>query len=145
MDRFAEAYRRYCWPTAGSGDCGWPRSCCWPARVRVHDGSPTPGTWDAGARLAEAGTALIATPWRCGRPHRPGSEAAATAWWEELVDAGGRGHGGEAGRHPGARPPAGLAQPGLKVRGPEYLRIIYGPDYTAPPSTSSGCAAAPSG
>ena len=26
----------------------------------------------------------------------------------------------------------GLAQPGLKVRGREYLRIIYGPDYTEP-------------
>ena len=26
----------------------------------------------------------------------------------------------------------GVAQPGLKVRGPEYLRIIYGPDYTEP-------------
>jgi protein phosphatase len=24
----------------------------------------------------------------------------------------------------------GLVQPGLKVRGREYLRIIYGPDYT---------------
>jgi hypothetical protein len=27
---------------------------------------------------------------------------------------------------------AGLVQPGLKVRGREYLRIIYGPDYTVP-------------
>jgi protein phosphatase len=26
----------------------------------------------------------------------------------------------------------GLAQPGVKVRGREYLRIIYGPEYTAP-------------
>ena len=26
----------------------------------------------------------------------------------------------------------GLAQPGVKVRGREYLRIIYGPDYTEP-------------
>jgi protein phosphatase len=25
----------------------------------------------------------------------------------------------------------GLAQPAVKCRGPEYLRIIYGPDYTA--------------
>lgn len=25
---------------------------------------------------------------------------------------------------------SGIIQPGLKVRGPEYLRIIYGPDYT---------------
>ena len=29
-------------------------------------------------------------------------------------------------------PQGGLAQPGLKVRGREYLRIIYGPDYTEP-------------
>lgn len=26
----------------------------------------------------------------------------------------------------------GLLQPGVKVRGREYLRIIYGPDYTEP-------------
>jgi hypothetical protein len=26
----------------------------------------------------------------------------------------------------------GLVQPGVKVRGREYLRLIYGPDYTAP-------------
>jgi len=30
------------------------------------------------------------------------------------------------------RSPKGIVQPGLKVRGREYLRIIYGPDYTAP-------------
>jgi hypothetical protein len=29
-------------------------------------------------------------------------------------------------------PRGGLVQPGLKVRGREYLRIIYGPDYTLP-------------
>jgi protein phosphatase len=28
--------------------------------------------------------------------------------------------------------PKGLVQPGLKVRGREYLRLIYGPDYTEP-------------
>ena len=33
----------------------------------------------------------------------------------------------------------GLVQPALKCRGREYLRIIYGPEYTAP-STSTGCA-----
>jgi hypothetical protein len=30
------------------------------------------------------------------------------------------------------RGPKGLVQPGLKVRGREYLRLIYGPDYTEP-------------
>ena len=32
----------------------------------------------------------------------------------------------------------GLAQPAVKCRGREYLRIIYGPDYT-PPRTWPGC------
>jgi protein phosphatase len=31
-----------------------------------------------------------------------------------------------------SRGSAGLVQPGLKVRGREYLRLIYGPDYTEP-------------
>ena len=30
-----------------------------------------------------------------------------------------------------ARGPKGLVQPALKCRGREYLRIIYGPEYTA--------------
>src|SRR6476660_1443560 len=59
------------------------------------------------------------------------SETEGVAWWEELT-----GRGGESmvvkplefivkGRR-------GLAQPGVKCRGREYLRIIYGPEYTAP-------------
>jgi protein phosphatase len=30
------------------------------------------------------------------------------------------------------RTPRGLAQPALKCRGPEYLRIVYGPEYSLP-------------
>ena len=52
-------------------------------------------------------------------------------WWSELTDAGGEGMV--------VKPLAGvvatergLPQPGLKVRGREYLRLVYGPDYTAP-------------
>ena len=30
------------------------------------------------------------------------------------------------------RGPKGLVQPAVKCRGPEYLRIIYGPEYDAP-------------
>ena len=62
------------------------------------------------------------TPSRC---------AGGVAWWEELTAAGGEGMV--------VKPPAnltrgarGLVQPGVKVRGREYLRIIYGPDYTEP-------------
>lgn len=59
------------------------------------------------------------------------SEAAATTWWEELTEAGGEGMVVKplAGLVRGTR---SLAQPGIKVRGAEYLRIIYGPDYLDP-------------
>ncbi|MBS4103986.1 polynucleotide kinase-phosphatase [Tsukamurella paurometabola] len=50
--------------------------------------------------------------------------AEACRWWTGLTDAGGEGMVvkplGDVGRK---------VQPGLKVRGREYLRIIYGPDY----------------
>jgi polynucleotide kinase-phosphatase len=61
------------------------------------------------------------------------AEAAATDWWLALTAAGGEGMV--------VKPYAGLAvtgdkgrlvQPGVKCRGREYLRIIYGPEYTRP-------------
>lgn len=83
-------------------------------------------------RLATADPELI------GRTRRvyvdttdPDAVAAATTWWEELTAAGGEGMVVK----PAANLTRGrrrLVQPGLKVRGREYLRIIYGPDYTEP-------------
>ena len=49
----------------------------------------------------------------------------ATRWWLELTEAGGEGMVVKP-----AHLTEGRVQPGLKVRGREYLRIIYGPDYT---------------
>ena len=59
------------------------------------------------------------------------SLTAGVAWWEELTAAGGEGMvvKPHANLTRGRR---GLVQPGMKVRGREYLRIIYGPDYTEP-------------
>ncbi len=50
--------------------------------------------------------------------------ADAVRWWLELTAAGGEGMVVKP-----VTPTRGV-QPGLKVRGREYLRIIYGPDYT---------------
>jgi protein phosphatase len=61
----------------------------------------------------------------------PDQVAAATTWWEEMTGGGGEGMVVK----PAAnltRGRRGLVQPGLKVRGREYLRIIYGPDYAEP-------------
>ena len=65
----------------------------------------------------------------------PASVAAAVGWWHDLTDAGGEGMV--------VKPAAtvaegkrGVVQPGIKCRGQEYLRIIYGPEYTLPQNLS---------
>jgi protein phosphatase len=56
------------------------------------------------------------------------SQGAAIEWWEQLTASGGE---GMVVKPIGftARGRKGLAQPGIKCRGREYLRIIYGPEY----------------
>lgn len=74
---------------------------------------------------------LLATPYQQVDVTDATTVEKATRWWEELT-----GHGGEGmvvkplefvarGRH-------GLTQPAVKCRGPEYLRIICGPEYLLP-------------
>jgi protein phosphatase len=83
-------------------------------------------------RLADADPVLVR---RTGRVlvdlDDPVSVDAAIAWWTELTDAGGEGMVVKPFVNL-VRTDKGLAQPGIKVRGREYLRIIYGPDYTEP-------------
>jgi protein phosphatase len=130
--RFAAAYRRYCWPTSGLAGLRLA-----PFQLLAAEGASFADRaheWHLGAaaRLAAAAPELIA-----GTRHQlvdladPGAEALATAWWEDLTGAGGEGMVVKpaAGLARGAR---GLAQPGVKCRGREYLRIIYGPDYLEP-------------
>ena len=96
-------------------------------------------SWHLGLadRLAAAAPGLITVTRRLRVDTAdPDSVAAGITWWEELTGGRRRGHGGQAARQPDpgrlTRAGRGLAQPGIKVRGREYLRIIYGPDYTEP-------------
>jgi protein phosphatase len=74
---------------------------------------------------------LLATPYRIVDVTDPASQSAAIQWWEELTGAGGEGMVVKPFDFI-ARGRRGLAQPAVKCRGREYLRIIYGPEYTAP-------------
>ncbi|MFI8633380.1 polynucleotide kinase-phosphatase [Microbacterium sp. NPDC077663] len=130
---FRAAYRRYV------GDRGEVRIA--PFQV-LAAGEATFETRDHGwhlgiaDRLVEAAPDLVA-PTRRQRIdlQDEASVSAAIDWWEELTGAGGEGLVVK----PFAnltRTPKGLVQPGIKVRGREYLRIIYGPDYTEPANLS---------
>ncbi|WP_240140168.1 polynucleotide kinase-phosphatase [Streptomyces sp. MUM 178J] len=131
---FIAAYRRYCWSTDGLDGVHLApfqilavrgRSLAavehdvqlaWLDRLAEHDAS---GLLQVTRRL------IVDT----------GDEAsvrAGTDWWSELTGRGGEGMV--------VKPLGGLVrdaegrllQPGVKVRGREYLRIVYGPEYTRP-------------
>jgi protein phosphatase len=129
---FSAAYRRYCWPTDGLDGVRIA-----PFQLLATDGSTysdRPHSWHLAIadRLADADPGLIAPNRRMlADTTDPASTAAATSWWEKMTAAGGEGIVVK----PAAnlvRGRRGLVQPGLKVRGPDYLRIIYGPDYAEP-------------
>ncbi|KJS54829.1 metallophosphoesterase [Streptomyces rubellomurinus subsp. indigoferus] len=141
---FTEAYRRYCWPTEGLSGIRLAPFQLLAAEgvnlaVRPHDEHLA--RIDRLVDADEAGSAEVGTQVlrRTGRllvdTGDEASVAAGTAWWEELTGAGGEGMvvkplASLVRTVRGEGRPGGLVQPGVKVRGREYLRIIYGPDYT---------------
>jgi protein phosphatase len=127
---FTEAYRRYCWPVSGlDGIRLAPFQVLAAEKATFHDRDHR---WHLrfADRLAAADPELfLATRNLVASTNEAAGEQQATAWWEELTGAGAEGMVVK----PLAnyvRGPRGLVQPGLKVRGRDYLRIIYGPDYT---------------
>src|SRR5207245_5910674 len=74
---------------------------------------------------------LLATPFRLVEVPDAASQESAVVWWEELTARGGEGMVAKPFEFV-ARDRRGLVQPALKTRGPEYLRIIYGPEYDLP-------------
>jgi protein phosphatase len=130
-DDFVAAYRRYCWPTDGLAQVRLAPFQVLASEGNVHHGRPHRWHLDVADRLVAADAELIAPTRRLYvDPADRASVAAGVDWWNALTDAGGEGMV--------VKPAAnlttgnkGLVQPGLKVRGREYLRIIYGPDYTS--------------
>jgi protein phosphatase len=131
-DAFTAAYLRYCWSTDGlSGVRVAPFQLLASEGAVYHERAHR---WhlEIADRLVAAAPDLISPTRRLAvDTGDPASVAEATRWWEDLTASGGEGMVVK----PAAnltRGPRGLVQPGLKVRGREYLRLIYGPDYTEP-------------
>ena len=129
---YREAYRRYCWETDGLDGIRLAPFQLLASEGRTFEGQEHPWHLGIAARLRDADPDLFTvTRDLVVDTTDEQSLAAGTAWWEELTAAGGEGMVVKplANLVRGAR---GLVQPGVKVRGREYLRIIYGPDYTEP-------------
>ncbi|MFF9195847.1 polynucleotide kinase-phosphatase [Streptomyces sp. NPDC014779] len=131
---FTEAYRRYCWPTEGLDGVRFAPFQVLAARGRSLAAVPHDRQLAWLDRLVEHDpTGLLQVTRRLVvDPSDEVSVRAGVDWWRELTAAGGEGMV--------VKPLAAVAtgrdgrpvQPGVKVRGREYLRIIYGPEYTRP-------------
>ncbi|HEV7506520.1 MAG TPA: polynucleotide kinase-phosphatase [Thermoanaerobaculia bacterium] len=131
--RFVEAYRRYCWPVNGLRDLKLAPFHLLASEGAVHLDRDHLWHMETLAELARADESglILATRHRTVDLADPASEAEATRWWEEMTAEGGEGMVVKPLAFV-ARGRRGLAQPAVKCRGREYLRLLYGPDYTMP-------------
>ncbi|AHH94239.1 polynucleotide kinase-phosphatase [Kutzneria albida] len=131
-DAFRAAYRRYCWPTDGLRGMRVAPFQVLASEGRTYHDRPHSWHLDLLNRLSTADPEFVATTDNLlVDTGNPDSVAAGVRWWSELTEDGGEGMVVK----PMAnlvRGKRGVVQPGVKVRGREYLRIIYGPDYTEP-------------
>ncbi|MGH2642026.1 MAG: polynucleotide kinase-phosphatase [Actinomycetota bacterium] len=129
-EAFVDAYRPYCWSVDSLADVKLA-----PFQLLAGEGGTyvdREHVWHMGMadRLASAAPTLV-------RPTKhlvvdvtdQKSQDEAVVWWEALIGGGGEGMVVKPAQ-PSVRGRRGVVQPGIKVRGPEYLRIIYGPEYT---------------
>ena len=130
VEQYVEAYRRYCWPVDSVSDLKLAPFHLLASEGAVHCGENHLWHVERLARIYDADPKVLQqTTYRIVDVGSEESRAEGAAWWEELTGRGGEGMVVKPldflakGRR-------GWAQPATKCRGREYLRIIYGPEYT---------------
>jgi polynucleotide kinase-phosphatase len=132
VSRYVDAYRHYCWPVEAVGDLRLAPFHLLASEGAVYADRPHSWHLERIAALVAADEELLRmTAHLAVDTTDSAGEQRATRWWEELTAAGGEGMVVKPMSFV-ARGRRGIVQPALKVRGREYLRIIYGPAYAEP-------------
>lgn len=135
VGQYVDAYRQYCWPVSSIEDYKLAPFHILATESGVHvdkDHVWHMETLAGVCRTLDNGNSLLlATPYKVVDVTDPASQEAGVRWWEELTGSGGEGMVVKPMDFV-TRGRKGLSQPAVKCRGREYLRIIYGPEYTAP-------------
>jgi protein phosphatase len=132
IERYRNAYRHYCWEVFSIEDLRIAPFHLLASEGAVHIDRDHAWHMSTLGRLTTSDDAvLMATSNVLVDLDDPASEAAGVAWWEELTASGGEGMVIKPLSFV-AQGSRGLVQPAIKCRGAEYLRIIYGPEYTLP-------------
>lgn len=131
MDLFVQSYRNYCWPVNSLDDYKLA-----PFHIMATEGRTyfdKPHTWHMEEiyRMADADAMLFRkTNYKVVDLHNSEQCHEAIQWWTEMTGRGGEGMVVKPYDFI-SKDRKGLIQPAVKCRGKEYLRIIYGPEYTA--------------
>ena len=128
--KFISAYRQYCWPVKSIADLKLAPFHLLATEGILHVDKDHLWHLESLADICRTDPEwLLATRYKVVDLTDPRGQQEGIDWWTELTGQGGEGmvikpltfiHKGR----------KGLSQPALKCRGREYLRIIYGPDYT---------------
>jgi protein phosphatase len=130
--QYVEAYRLYCWPVSSLADLKLA-----PFHVLATQGATyfeRDHVWhmDTLAQICRANNQLLlATPYLTIDVTDPASMEQGISWWRHVTMRGGEGMVVKPLNFT-VRGQRGIIQPAVKCRGPEYLRIIYGPEYDIP-------------
>lgn len=131
VGRYVESYRRYCWPVRSLEDVRFAPFHLLATEGVVHVDKDHVWHMESLARVCrEDARLLLSTPYRVIELADERAVEEGVRWWETLTAGGGEGMVVKPLDFI-ARGRKGLLQPAIKSRGPEYLRIIYGPEYTA--------------
>jgi protein phosphatase len=128
-----KAYRRYCAPVNGVEDLKLAPFHLLASEGLVHTDKDHLWHMQTLARLSQAAPHILqATSYELVTLNDEVSCQQAIMWWHDLTQKGGEGMVVKPLTFVG-QGQRGLIQPAIKCRGPEYLRIIYGPeiDYDA--------------
>jgi protein phosphatase len=129
-NQYVDAYRRYCWEVNDISDIKLAPFHILATEGAVHTDKNHSWHMEQVAILETANSELLmATNYKIIDLNDPSSEAEGTHWWEEMTSKGGEGMVVKPLEFivKGKR---GILQPAVKCRGKEYLRIIYGAEYT---------------
>lgn len=131
-EKYIKAYRQYCWPVETLNDLKLAPFHILATEGKVHHDQTHAWHMQQITSISEADSALLlATQHKIVNVEDSESCEAGIRWWELLTDSGGEGMVVKSMDfiHQTKRGPI---QPAVKCRGAEYLRIIYGPEYTLP-------------
>ncbi|NLG24182.1 MAG: polynucleotide kinase-phosphatase [Clostridiales bacterium] len=127
---YVDAYREYCWAVASVDDLKVAPFHILATEGAAHVDKDHVWHMETIGRYI-AGGIFLATDCQVVDLDDEDSVRRGTEWWLALTAAGGEGMVVKPYDFI-ARPQGRLLQPAIKCRGREYLRIIYGPEYTLP-------------